>query len=152
MRIIYLLIPSVALAIEQWIGKPVDLMKLLKFDIIPASKVGCWLPANASVLPIDWNDVTEASNKFKEWGEHYRIGGGQVKGFDVGHSANAVSKTGEAAIWICNCKHMYYDPVVAAELDEAQRKLQQVCDDAYGGWIWSHKWQKSINTCTISVA
>lgn len=59
--------------------------------------------------------------------------------------ANTVRNAGEQAVWVCNCKHFVKDHIVAAELDEAERNLRLTCSDENGGFVWSRKWQKSIN-------
>ncbi|KAI1429123.1 hypothetical protein F5Y12DRAFT_798443 [Xylaria sp. FL1777] len=94
--------------------------------IIPVKSVGCWnekLPNG----PLDFGEFTNASLKLQAWGRKKHIGAGSFTG-----------------AWICNCKHFHTEHVVPAEMEEAQRRVQDACG-GHGGWLWSSKWQKSYN-------
>lgn len=88
MRIFGLILLFVALAVAapghhgKHKQKPPE--KQVEWHVIPVDKMGCWFPLYSRLRPTNWTHMTEASNEFKKWGEHHKIGGGQIKGFNVG--------------------------------------------------------------------
>ncbi|KAI3316490.1 hypothetical protein HD806DRAFT_542177 [Xylariaceae sp. AK1471] len=50
-----------------------------------------------------------------------------------------------AAVWVCNCKLTYNDPVRLAELDEAQAIVYAECGEAMVGWVWSKMREKVLS-------
>ncbi|KAI2630049.1 hypothetical protein GGS21DRAFT_492157 [Xylaria nigripes] len=117
---------SAVLAITS--SKPLNTTKTAA-KVIPVSEVGCWYSTLAE------QDVADAKALFEEWGRHHHIRGGSMYG----------ERSGRAAIWICNCKHFKPDHVVPEELDEAMMLIAESCGHNGTGWVWSRKWQKSIN-------
>ncbi|GAW18535.1 hypothetical protein ANO14919_080110 [Xylariales sp. No.14919] len=102
-----------------WIGE----------GIIPVSKMGCW----EDTVPKEEADI--AKGKLAHWGGFKLIGAGSWHGEEFSR----------AGVWICNCKHFYSDHAVPWELDEAQKLIRVWCGVDRAGWVWSYKWQKSIN-------
>ncbi|KAI1133329.1 hypothetical protein F5Y10DRAFT_260208 [Nemania abortiva] len=98
---------------------------------IPVSDIGCW----NDVLLVE--DVDVAKWKLAEWGK---------KGRRVGKGSWHGEQFNDAGVWICNCKHFKKDHFKAPELDEAEQLIFETCGHNSSGWVWSKKWQKSINS------
>ncbi|KAI1158019.1 hypothetical protein F5B18DRAFT_657072 [Nemania serpens] len=97
--------------------------------IIPVTNMGCWS------VKLEADETFVATWKLAQWGREHHIGAGAIHG----------EYYGLAATWVCNCKHFVKDHVVAAELDEARKRLDFECGPNMAGWVWSKPWQKSIN-------
>ncbi|KAI1193906.1 hypothetical protein F5X97DRAFT_328070 [Nemania serpens] len=98
-------------------------------EIIPVTNMGCWSEK------LDRQESWVATWKLAEWGRYHHVGAGAIHG----------EYYGLAATWICNCKHFRRDHVVPAELTEARKRLDFECGPTMSGWVWSKRWQKSIN-------
>ncbi|KAI0408824.1 hypothetical protein F4802DRAFT_593696 [Xylaria palmicola] len=104
------------------------------WGLIPVSEVGCWEDT------LDPAEVDGAKTRLAFWAKRDKIKPGRAHGEGFGN----------VAVWICNCKHFVKDHSVVAENNEAQDLITEECGENRSGWVWSRKWQKSINFGTVS--
>ncbi|KAI0102803.1 hypothetical protein GGR51DRAFT_562258 [Nemania sp. FL0031] len=105
---------------------------------IPVEQARCY----GDSLNKDW--YLGSRNNLTEWSLH-------TKGVSPGrHHAEIYPETEMFGVtwYVCNCKYIHHQKVLAWELEDVQRILNEKCGEYQSGYVWSGKWSKGYSVVT----